>query len=62
MATQEVSLDTDKLFIGGDWVPSTGSGRIDVMSPSTEEHVGSVPDGTQGDMDSAVAAARSAGR
>jgi aldehyde dehydrogenase (NAD+) len=60
MATQEVSLDTDKLFIGGDWVRSTGSARIDVISPSTEEHVGSVPDGTEGDMDAAVAAARGA--
>ena len=49
MATQEVSLDTDKLFIRGGWVQSTGSGRIDVISPSTEEHVGSVPDGTEGD-------------
>ena len=60
MARQEVSLDTDKLFIGGGWVQSTGSGRIDVISPSTEEHVGSVPDGTEGDMDAAVAAARGA--
>jgi aldehyde dehydrogenase (NAD+) len=36
------------------------AGRIDVISPSTEEHVGSVPDGTEGDMDAAVAAARGA--
>ena len=27
-----------------------------MISPSTEEHVGSVPDGTEGDMDAAVAA------
>jgi len=60
LATQEILLDTDKLFIDGDWVPSTGSARIDVVSPSTEEHVGSVPDGTEGDMDAAVAAARRA--
>ncbi|HEY6524695.1 MAG TPA: aldehyde dehydrogenase [Solirubrobacteraceae bacterium] len=58
MSTQQVALDTDKLFIGGEWVPSRGSGRIDVVSPSTEEHVGSVPDGTEADMDAAVAAAR----
>ena len=58
MSTQQVSLDTDKLFIGGDWVPSRGTGRIEVVSPSTEEHVGSVPDGTEADIDVSVAAAR----
>ena len=58
MSTQQVALDTDKLFIGGEWVSSRGSGRIDVVSPSTEEHVGSVPDGAEADMDAAVTAAR----
>ena len=58
MSTQQVALDTDKLFIGGEWVPSLGAGRIDVVSASTEEHVGSVPDGTEADIDAAVAAAR----
>jgi aldehyde dehydrogenase (NAD+) len=58
MSTQQVALDTDKLFIGGEWVPSLGGGRIDVVSASTEEHVGSVPDGTEADIDAAVAAAR----
>jgi acyl-CoA reductase-like NAD-dependent aldehyde dehydrogenase len=37
MSTQQVALDTDTLFIGGEWVSSRGSGRIDVVSPSTEE-------------------------
>jgi aldehyde dehydrogenase (NAD+) len=60
MSTQQVALDTDKLFIGGEWVSSHGSSRIDVVSPSTEEHVGSVPDGAAADMDAAVAAARRA--
>ena len=58
MSTQQVALDTDKLFIGGEWVPSLGAGRIDVISASTEEHVGSVPDGTEADIDAAVAVAR----
>ena len=58
MSTQQVSLDTDKLFIGGDWVPSRGTGRIEIVSPSTEEHVGSVPEGTEADIDVSVAAAR----
>ena len=60
MSTQKVSIDTDKLFIGGEWVPSQGVGRIEVVSPSTEERVGSVPEGTEADMDAAVAAARRA--
>ncbi len=60
MSTQQVALDTDKLFIGGEWVSSRGSGRIDVVSPSTEEHVGSVPNGAEADMDAAVTAARRA--
>ncbi len=60
MSTQQVALDTDKLFIGGEWVPALGAGRIDVVSASTEEHVGSVPDGTEADIDAAVAVARRA--
>jgi acyl-CoA reductase-like NAD-dependent aldehyde dehydrogenase len=50
----------DRLFIDGDWVPSTGSSRIDVVSPWTEEVVGSVPAATTEDVDRAVAAARRA--
>jgi aldehyde dehydrogenase (NAD+) len=47
----------DKVLIGGDEVSSTGSGRIEVESPSTEEVVGSVPDATFEDVDRAVEAA-----
>jgi len=50
--------DHDKLFIGGDWVAPAGTGVIDVISPSTEEVIGHVPDGTNADIDRAVAAAR----
>ncbi|HVA08874.1 MAG TPA: aldehyde dehydrogenase [Acidimicrobiales bacterium] len=52
--------DYDRLFIGGDWVAPEGTGLIDVISPSTEEVVGRVPDGTEADIDKAVAAARTA--
>ena len=48
----------DKLFIGGRWVPSTGSGSIDVIDSTTEEVIGTVPEGTVEDIDRAVAAAR----
>lgn len=49
-----------RLFIGGDWVEPAGSGILKVVSPATEEVVGVVPEGTVGDIDAAVAAARSA--
>ena len=47
----------DRLYIDGAWVPSTGTGSIEVRSASTEEVIGSVPDGTPADVDRAVAAA-----
>jgi len=48
----------DRLFIGGDWVAPAGSDRFDVICPSTEECIGSVPAGTAADIDRAVGAAR----
>ena len=50
----------DKLYIDGQWVPSTGTGMIDVICSSTEEIMGKVPDGTAADADAAVRAARAA--
>ena len=50
----------DKLFIGGEWAKPAGSATIDVISPHTEEKVGSVPEATTADVDRAVAAARAA--
>src|SRR3954466_10748341 len=50
----------DTLFIGGEFVKPAGTGSIDVISPATEEVIGRVPDGSEGDIDSAVAAARKA--
>src|SRR5580698_2665560 len=52
--------DYDRLFIGGDWVAPEGTDTISVVSPSTEEVIARVPDGTEGDIDKAVAAARTA--
>jgi aldehyde dehydrogenase (NAD+) len=49
-----------EFFIGGRWVPSTGTEAMHVISPSTEEVVGAVPIATAADMDRAVAAARQA--
>ena len=51
-------LEYKQLFIGGEWVDSTGKATIDVISPHSEELVGRTPEGTTADMDRAVTAAR----
>jgi betaine-aldehyde dehydrogenase len=50
----------EKLFIGGEWVAPAGTGIIEVISPATEEVIATVPDGTEADIDLAVAKARDA--
>ena len=50
----------DAIYINGQWTPSTGTERIEVISPHTEQVIASVPNGTAGDMDRAVEAARQA--
>ena len=50
----------DKLYIGGKWVPASGSEMADVINSTTEEVMGRVPRGTAEDVDRAVAAARDA--
>jgi aldehyde dehydrogenase (NAD+) len=52
--------DFDKLYIGGEWVEPDGKATIEVISPHTEQVIGTVPDATPADMDRAVAAARRA--
>jgi aldehyde dehydrogenase (NAD+) len=59
MSTQTM-IASDELFIGGEWVKPQGSDRISVLAASTEEPVGSVPEGTNADIDAAVRAARAA--
>ena len=49
-----------QIYVGGNWVDSAGNGSIDVVNPSNEEVIGSVPDGVGADVDAAVAAAREA--
>ena len=50
----------EQIYIGGHWVASDGDDSIDVINPSNEEVLGSVPAGTAVDVDAAVAAARAA--
>lgn len=47
-----------ELYIDGAW--RSASGKIDVLSASTEEVIGSVPEGSAADVDAAVRAARTA--
>jgi betaine-aldehyde dehydrogenase len=49
----------ESMFIGGQWVPATG-GRINVISPFTEEVIATVPAATRPEIDAAVGAARAA--
>ncbi|MBJ7594778.1 MAG: aldehyde dehydrogenase family protein [Candidatus Dormibacteraeota bacterium] len=48
----------DLLYVGGEWIASTGNRSIAVVNPATEEEVAAVPDGTTEDVDAAVRAAR----
>jgi aldehyde dehydrogenase (NAD+) len=50
----------DKLYIDGAWVPSAGTGSIDVYDSTNGETIASIPAGTAADVDKAVAAARKA--
>ena len=50
----------DKIYINGAWVPSTGSGTLEVIDSATEEVFATIPDGTPEDVDKAVQAAAAA--
>jgi len=47
----------DTIYVGGAWIPSTGTETIDVVNATTEEVMGRIPQGTPEDVDKAVAAA-----
>lgn len=52
--------EPDKIFIDGHWIAPQGSGRIEIVSPDTEQVVGWVAEAGKADMDAAVSAARQA--
>jgi betaine-aldehyde dehydrogenase len=52
--------DREAFYINGRWEAPKGRGAIDVVNPSTEEVMGRVPEGSQADVDAAVAGARAA--
>lgn len=49
-----------QLYIDGQWVDGKGTEALDVINPSTEEVIGTVPQATAEDVNDAVAAARRA--
>ena len=50
----------DKIYIGGAWVASTGTGTLEVIDSTTEEVMATIPEGTAEDVDKAVQAAAAA--
>jgi acyl-CoA reductase-like NAD-dependent aldehyde dehydrogenase len=60
MATAAELQIKDRVFIGGEWVEPSGADPIEVVNPTTEEVLGTIPGCTPVDADRAVAAAREA--
>jgi len=60
MATAAEAQVRDKVFIGGEWVSPAGGETIEVVNPSNEETIGTIPACGPEDVDRAVAAARGA--
>jgi aldehyde dehydrogenase (NAD+) len=54
------TIEYDHLYIGGQWTAPASAERIQVTAAATEEPLGSVPAGTEADIDAAVDAARKA--
>jgi acyl-CoA reductase-like NAD-dependent aldehyde dehydrogenase len=50
----------DRIYVGGGWVPSAGTGTLEVIDSASEKTMGSIPDGTPADVDAAASAARTA--
>jgi aldehyde dehydrogenase (NAD+) len=55
-----MTLDQDALFIGTAWAKPATDSVLEVISPTTEDVVARVPEGSIADIDAAVAAARRA--
>jgi aldehyde dehydrogenase (NAD+) len=60
MATTAELQVKDRIFIGGEWVEPSGADPIEVVNPTTEEVMGTIPGCSPADVDRAVTAARGA--
>lgn len=59
-ALQQAIERGGQAYIGGQWVPVSGSQRLAVINPANGEQVAEITGGTSTDLDCAVAAARAA--
>jgi 1-pyrroline dehydrogenase len=55
-----VATTQQKNFVGGEWVDAVEGGTAEILNPATGETIAEVPQGTQGDVDRAVEAAKRA--
>jgi acyl-CoA reductase-like NAD-dependent aldehyde dehydrogenase len=60
MATAAGLQTRDRIFIGGEWVEPSGAEPIEVVNPTSEEVIGTIPGCSPVDADRAVDAARDA--
>src|SRR6185312_1035701 len=60
MATAAELQAREQVFIGGEWVEPSGAEPIEVVNPTTEETIATVPGCTPVEVDRAVEAAREA--
>ncbi len=60
MATAAELQTRDKIFIGGEWVEPSGAEPLEVVNPTSEEVMGTIPGCSPVDVDRAVEAARGA--
>jgi aldehyde dehydrogenase (NAD+) len=60
MATVAELGAREKVFIGGEWVEPSGADPIEVVNPTTEETIATIPGCTPAEVDRAVEAARGA--
>jgi acyl-CoA reductase-like NAD-dependent aldehyde dehydrogenase len=58
MATTETMVRHDAFYVGGEWVEPIGEETHELINPSTEELIATIPLGTAEDIDGAVRAAR----
>ncbi len=56
----DISPNTGKFYINGEWVEPSTSDTLDVINPATEASIGSIAMGGTADVDAAVAAAKAA--
>jgi geranial dehydrogenase len=58
--TLQPPVTRDRFYIGGQWVAPASDRTFKVLNATTEEVLGVVPEGVEGDIDASVAAARKA--